>query len=196
MFWLALAAQLSGPVPLKPLLGPDDVPTRLVEPNVLQRVGIALTVTPNGKIQGCAVEKSSGNSKLDSYTCEVAARRAKFKPPTHIDGAAAYLIYRADINWWLGDGYPPSTQPGGDLYLTVTALPPKVASPAIVRLMLEVGADGSLSNCAAEDSKYDLALVKTGCEQLLLTYRPTPARAADGAAVASVQSATVVFQTN
>lgn len=196
MFWLALAAQLSGSILLKPLFGPEDVPMRLVEPNVLQTVGIALTTTPDGKVQGCAIEKSSGNAKLDAYTCRIASRRARFQAPTHADGSPAYLVYRTDIDWWIGDGYPPSKPKSADLYLTVAALPAKVQSPASVRLKLDVGADGHISNCAAEDSRYEPVLVRTGCEQLLRTYKPMPARTAEGTAVASVQSAIVLFQTN
>lgn len=196
MIALAILAQLSAPVPSKPLLTPADVPMEIMEENVLHTVGIAVTVKPDGRVQSCLVEKSSGNRKLDSYTCKLLTRRARFRRPTHIDGSPAYGLYRTGINWWAGNGYPPRRLPLADLYLTVSKLPPKLESPLSVRLKVAVDPTGRASHCLAEDSKEQPELVRLGCEQLLKSYQPSPVRSEAGVPVASVQSATVVIQTN
>jgi hypothetical protein len=71
MILLALAAQLGAPAPTKPLFTPDDVPVGLIRENVLHTVGVAVTIKPDGKVQDCQAERSSGNRKLDSHTCDL-----------------------------------------------------------------------------------------------------------------------------
>jgi hypothetical protein len=82
----------------------------------------------------------------------------------------------------------------GDLYIRVSGLPAKVESPTLVRLAIAVDASGFISSCAAEEPKYNATLTRLGCEQLLKTYKPTPAKTLEGVPVSSVQTATVVFE--
>ena len=195
IIWLAIAVQLSAPLPAKRTwLSAYDVPIGLLRENVLQTVGIAITVRPDGKIQDCLVEVSSGNPKLDAYTCKLARRRGKFRAGREVNGSPVYGVYRGSINWWVGDGYPPSRLQHPDLYLTVSDLPPKIKSPVAVRLMLAVDDTGRPSNCVAEDEEQPAALVRVGCEQLIKSYTAKPARTSDGAAVASTQTAIVAFE--
>lgn len=183
-----LAAQLAAAHPsnLTSLMTPDDVPVDLVTRNRLQTVGIALTAGPDGKVRRCSVEATSGNPKLDAYTCSL-ARRARFSP------SATYYVERTHIDWWVGDGYPPESR-FANLAVEVTALPPKLHSPLLVGLLFAVDQAGNMSGCRGWSAKDPVDLVPIACEQLAKTFRPQPARSEDGNPVASEQSATVLFE--
>lgn len=193
MLWLVLAAQLASTHSSKPklrsLVGPGDVPVALITPNKLETVGVAVTVGPDGKIRSCNVKASSGNSKLDSYTCNLLARRAKFAP------APTYLVERTHLDWWVGNGYPPKST-YADLYVTVAGLPAGLHSPVTVDLDFNVDQAGNISGCRASDEHQPAIVVPTACAQLTKRFKPRPVRADDGNLVSSRQDATVVFETN
>jgi TonB family protein len=188
MFLLFLATLLAArPSNLSGLFTADDVPIDLITQNKVQTVAIAVTVGPDGKVLGCSVEASSGNPKLDSYTCNTAARRAKFSPPP------TYLVRRTHVDWWVGDGYPPKSS-HADLALTVTTLPSNIQSPVFVDVMFAVDPSGNISRCRPEAENEPVVLVSIACEQLAKTFRPRPARSKDGNPVASEQNARVMFE--
>lgn len=196
MIWLVIAAQLSAPTWTNPrMIRPEDVPAHELNPNVVHSVKLGLTVTPEGKLQDCRVEVSSGNPQLDSYTCKLMMRRAKVRPARDWRGARAYGVYRTSIDWWVGDGYPHSRPQLPDLELTVAGLPAETKSPARVRLMLAVDETGRPSSCVAEGKKDHPLLVKSACDQLLKRYTAVPARTRNGVPVASIQSGIVIFKT-
>ena len=194
MITLFFLAQSIGPIPtnMVGLFRGEDTPATIMPANVLKSVKTALTITPEGKIQDCRAEVSSGIPKLDAHTCKLLSQRARFRPA----GTPTYAVYRTQIDWWVGDGYPPKTRTLPDLVLTVSALPPKTKSPAIVRVVFRVDESGQTSDCSAEDKKGNPTLVKLGCEQLIKSYAATPARTLAGVPVASVQNATVQFEAN
>jgi hypothetical protein len=196
MIWLLALAQSTAPTAtnMAGLFRAEDTPVAIMPGNVLKSVNTAVTVTPQGKIQDCKVEVSSGIQKLDAHTCALLIRRAKFRPAIDRDGTSIYGVYRTQIDWWVGDGYPPRGRTIPELSLTVNALPPKTKSPALLRLMFRVDASGHVSDCSLQDKKGDPALVKLGCEELIKSYTATPARNLAGALVASVQMATVQFE--
>src|SRR4051812_28790294 len=88
MLLLALAAQLSLPAPanahvhdVRELFSADDFPDYLQGHSSLRRmVYTRTTVRPDGSVQGCTAEASSGDAKLDAYTCAIILKRAKFTP--------------------------------------------------------------------------------------------------------------------
>jgi len=43
---------------------------------------VNLTIGVNGRVTGCSVVATSGNSALDSTTCSLAQRRFRFQPAT------------------------------------------------------------------------------------------------------------------
>ena len=200
---LAAASQLSAPVPknLDRWFRDDDVPMYLmVQENGVWLVPFRLNVAPDGTLKGCDVEISSGERRLDQLTCRLLMKRARFRPARSADGAAAYGVYRNYAKWAV------STSPAAppkvnypDLDLTVQALPSGVKSPAFVRVMFEVDANGRASSCTAEPApsldpiSNDPALVPTACEQLMASYKPIAAKDSAGAAIPSVQDALVRF---
>lgn len=190
MISLAIAAYLLAD-PLRPLLTSDDVPFHLVERNSRQTVFVALTIAPTGKVLHCFVEHSSGNRKLDDYTCSLLMRRAKYAPPKFIDGTNGYAVDRMPIRWWVGDGLPPAAE-YADLSLA-TSLPAKLRPTVLVRVNLDVTETGQISNCAPITTKDEPSLVQIACQRLKQTFTLRPALNADGVPVPSAQTAAVAF---
>src|SRR5206468_6786372 len=156
MYWLLLAAELTNfqgaKSPLRSVLDPGEVPVNLLTVNQLETVALALTVDPSGTVRGCSVEATSGDSRLDSYTCRTLSRRAKLAP------SQTYFVYRTHIDWWIGDKYPPKSI-YADLALTVAALPAGLRSPAFVRVQFTVDRSGKISGCTPEGEKIGRAHV-------------------------------------
>jgi hypothetical protein len=198
MLWMALAAQLSAPVPtnLGNWFSNDDFPGYLVEeqPGVWL-VGVRVRVGPDGAVQGCDVESTSGVERLDALTCKTVRQRAKFRPAVSANGSPAAGVYRTYVGWDVTRA-PATTSHVSNamLNLTVQNLPSGVPSPAAVRVMFAVDQQGDISSCSSEPTQaFELvnnvpALVSVACEQLAKTYKPTPAGP-------SVQDAIVRFST-
>lgn len=203
MLWVALAAQISAPVPtnLDEWFNYNDVPAFLEQQGTgLWWVGIRLTVRPDSAVQNCEVEKSSRIRDLDRLTCEIATRRARFVAAHQADGSRAFGVYRTSVKWLIADApFDTSKLSNPDLELTVQNLPPGVKSPSIARVMFAVDASGQMGPCVAEPTKtYEKAennpeLVSIACQQLEEAYRPVPAKDRSGSAVPSIQDATVKF---
>jgi hypothetical protein len=203
MLWIALAAQLSAPVPtnLPNWFVFDDFPAYLVnrDPGVWA-VGIRVTVGPGGAIRSCEVESSSGERGLDELSCKKVRDSASFRPAMSAAGASVPGVYRTYIAWDVTKA-PAATSrvTNADLNLSVANLPAGIQSPAAVRVMFAVDREGRMSSCKSEPTESfeqvasDPALVAVACDQLMKSYRPVPARNSAGEAVASVQDAIVRF---
>ena len=59
------------------------------------RTGLQLFVGPDGRVDACVVESSSGFRKLDAETCEILARRATFRIPT----GPGCRFYYVGVRW-------------------------------------------------------------------------------------------------
>jgi TonB family protein len=203
MLWIALAAQLSAPVPtnLPGWFAFDDFPAYLVnrDPGVWA-VGIRVIVGPDGAVQGCQVESSSGDSGLDQLSCRKVVQGASFRPAMSPAGTAAPGVYRTYIAWDVTKA-PSATSrvSNADLNLSVASLPPGIHSPAAVRVMFAVDAQGRMTSCESEPTQgfeqveKDPALVAVACDQLMKSYKPVPAKTSAGEPVPSVQDAIVRF---
>jgi hypothetical protein len=203
MFWIALAAHINMPfmdqASIWTLFSADDVPLDVVPDGESRRVNVRVVVKPDGAIQNCGAEFSSGIPKLDAYTCAIILRRARFHPAIGLDGLPAYGVIRTAVTWAVNDA--PSKWPT-DLDLTVTALPKGIKNPAFVSLMFAVDETGRPSSCAAEEPrppahrKLTDELIQVACDQLLNNYVAIPARDIAGKTVRSVQDANVRFSTD
>lgn len=203
MLWIALAAQLSAPVPtnLPKWFVFDDFPSYLVDrdPGVWA-VGIRVTVGADGSVQGCHVESSSGDKRLDELSCKKVAAGATFRPATSPTGAAVPGVYRTYIAWDVTRA-PAATSrvSNADLNLSVASLPAGVRSPAAVRVMFAVDEQGRMTSCESEPTQAfeqveaNPALVAVACDQLMKSYKPVPAQNSAGEAIGSVQDAIVRF---
>lgn len=190
MSLLLIAALLAAHPPnLRGIFTANDVPFDLLTPNKPQTVAIAVTVGPDGNVLACSIEETSGNQNLDSYTCNLAARRAKFPQST------TYLVRRTRVFWWVGDGYPPKSDPA-DLAFTIPTLPANLHSPTFVKLMFDVDERGNISGCKPETERESAVLASIACGQMAKAFRPRPAQTKEGNPVPSRQNATVKFQGN
>lgn len=199
MLWLlAAAAQLTAPAPIDERLWfvPSDLPVELLPANEAKFVRFSLTVGPDGKPQDCRVERTSGIPTLDAFTCKLAERRARFHAARGADGRPAYGVYRTSVRWLMASGYlQDAGQDAGDALLTVNRLPGGLSSPASVNVTFALDRAGNMSSCSAQPGSAHAALAQVACRELLKGYRPIPATSAQGAAVDSVQTATVTFVT-
>lgn len=204
MLLLALAAQLTAPVPtnLHDWFKASDVPIYLSAKSPhLWLVPIRVDVSPDGTIANCMVEASSGEQFLDKLTCNIVRKRAKFTAARWTDGSAAYGEYRTGVNWMVADepqAIPRIYYP--DLDLSVNSLP-SGSSTSLVRIMFSVDEQGHTSSCVAEpgggiERAENLpAVVPIACGELLKSYSPVPAKDSGGKPVRSVQDALVLFST-
>lgn len=207
MFWIALAAttQFSGPLPTDALavFSPDDMPPYVQLAGINRFIATRTTVQPNGTPQDCGVERSGGDPKLDSLTCAIILKRARFHPSRWIDGSPAYAVIRTPVSWIIGG--PPSNGEiqkayPADMDISVSRLPQGAKSPTLVRLMLAVDENGRAIGCDESPSipgfyreKMFPELVPIACRQVMSEYTAVPAKDPSGKPVHSVQNVSVGF---
>lgn len=88
---------------LQGLITPDDFPESALEAGVGGTTRVRLEINASGRVSGCSVTKSAGNSALDRATCSVLTRRARFTPAIGNDGNPTNDSYNATITWQVVD---------------------------------------------------------------------------------------------
>src|SRR4051812_40416060 len=63
---------------LRSLFSADDYPASAQSAGAEGTTRASLTIGPDGRVTGCNIIQSSGNGALDSATCNILRRRAKF----------------------------------------------------------------------------------------------------------------------
>jgi protein TonB len=71
---------------LRTLFSADDYPAAAQSAGAEGTAQAELTIGPDGRVVGCNLVRSSGNSALDSATCNILRRRAKFTPARDSNG--------------------------------------------------------------------------------------------------------------
>jgi hypothetical protein len=181
------------------------MPAYVQEAGITRFVATRTTVRPDGRPQDCTVDPTSGDAKLDAYTCAIILRRAKFEAAKWIDGSPAYGVIRAPVIWSVGGppsdseiekAYPP------DMTLSVNRLPAGAGKSVKLALMLAVDESGRVVSCdqrlpgfTAVRAKTFPELLPIACQQMKSQFIALPAKDAAGKAVRSVQTASVVFTT-
>jgi TonB family protein len=97
-------------------------------------VRVALTIDEQGRVSGCTVEESSRSPALDSATCMILRRRARFEPARDLAGRAVASATRTNILWKLAPVMP---------------IPVTEWSASI---LLEADAAGEVTSCRSERS--------------------------------------------
>jgi len=64
----------------------ENYPSRALRNEEEGRVGVRVTIGPDGKVSACSVTSSSGSSSLDEGACDGMRRYARFKPALDDDG--------------------------------------------------------------------------------------------------------------
>ncbi|RVU04704.1 energy transducer TonB [Novosphingobium umbonatum] len=78
---------------------PEDYPSRPLREGVQGTTGFKLTVGPDGRVTGCEITLSSGNSELDAATCKYASSRARFAPAKDGEGQPTTGVYSNRVKW-------------------------------------------------------------------------------------------------
>jgi periplasmic protein TonB len=71
---------------LRTLFSADDYPASAQSAGAEGTAQATLTIGPDGRVVGCNLSRSTGNSSLDSATCNILRRRAKFTPARDSNG--------------------------------------------------------------------------------------------------------------
>jgi protein TonB len=87
---------------LRTLFSADDYPPSAVSAGAEGTAQASITIGTDGRVQSCNIIRSSGNSALDSATCNIIRRRAKFVPAKDSNGnATTDTITTPPITWRL-----------------------------------------------------------------------------------------------
>jgi len=207
MLLFALASLMSLPQPtnarlpdVRAIFSADDFPAYLQREGVSRIVYVRATVRPDGTLVSCGAEVSSGDSKLDAYTCELIVKRARFGVAKWPDGTPVYGVLRVPISWVISDSPLPvdallnATTP--DMEISVNKLPK--GAHKIVSVELEVAADeiGNVVACEeqppfkGDPRKHFPELVAIACQRAA-TLRLSSPSDASGKPVRSIQSVAV-----
>jgi protein TonB len=78
-----------------------DYPAAASRARVGGEVEVRFTIQPTGRVTGCRVSRSSGDTALDDTTCRLIEDRFRFKPATNAAGSAIASSYGWRQSWWL-----------------------------------------------------------------------------------------------
>ena len=135
MLIIALAAQIAAaqPTNFETWFREGDLPLHQFPSDGDHAAAYRLTIRPDGKMQSCEIEVSSGLPAIDRLTCNLIRRRARVKPATGLDGAPSYGVIRSSTVWAVNPERH-YTRPV-DIEMTVTTLPEGEKSPAAIAVV-------------------------------------------------------------
>lgn len=81
----------------------DDYPSRDLREGNEGLVRFDLRIDARGRVQECAITRSSGHDGLDRATCRLAERRARFEPASDATGATVAGRYSGTVRWVIPD---------------------------------------------------------------------------------------------
>ena len=76
-----------------------DYPSASIRNEEQGTAGFRLTVDANGRVSGCTITSSTGHPRLDSETCRLITRRARFRPALDAAGNEISGTYTSSIRW-------------------------------------------------------------------------------------------------
>ena len=91
------AAKARGNLPS--LFSTDDYPQSALRNEESGTTAVRLTVGPDGRVSDCSVTASSGSTTLDSTTCSILRRRARFTPAKDQNGNPTTDTTTTRIRW-------------------------------------------------------------------------------------------------
>jgi len=62
-----------------------------------------LAISSQGRVTNCTITKSTGHAQLDTATCKLIAKRARFNPALNSNGDPVSGSYSSAVNWQLPD---------------------------------------------------------------------------------------------
>lgn len=97
--------------PLSQYLTGDDYPPAALRAEQQGLVAIRLTISAHGLPGECAVTRTSGAEILDSATCSIFLRRARFTPALDAEGQPTGGSFSTAMRWRLPEAAPPLPAP-------------------------------------------------------------------------------------
>ncbi|MCY7340151.1 MAG: energy transducer TonB [Sphingomonas bacterium] len=85
------------------LFSSDDYPPGALRNEEQGTTAVSLAISADGRVSGCNVTSSSGSTALDTTTCSILKRRARFTPARDTSGTATTGTSSARIKWVLPD---------------------------------------------------------------------------------------------
>lgn len=79
----------------------DDYPASAIRAEAQGTTTISMTIGADGRVTGCTVSRSSGNSSLDSTACSLATRRFRFTPAQDENGNNVAGRATRSVRWEL-----------------------------------------------------------------------------------------------
>ena len=147
------ASLLQGPTPVNytswPML--SGMPPDMFEGGGWERtIRPRLTVRQDGTVQGCEVEKGTGQKTLDRFVCAMFEQRARFRPAVWGDGSPSYGVFRFTFKMFRGDRRSRKSGPV-DLEVRIDR---KTYSgvPAFVRVAFAIDQNGRIGDCSSAAS--------------------------------------------
>ena len=209
MMWFAALALMSMPIEkrvtdVRSLFSVNDFPEYLVREGTFRIVYTRTTVGPDGSLQNCTVEATSGDAKLDEYTCALIVKRARFSAARWTDGSPAYGLIRVPVSW-IATGAPLSDEEVlkaflPSLELSVNQLPKGARSIAGVGLHIAADEKGRILACdqgppvLSPRKKRFSELIPVACKQVMETLTVPVPRDGAGKPVRSIQNLSVHFK--
>lgn len=153
------------------------------------------TVRPDGSVERCDVEQSSGNATVDSATCRIMLTKTAFEPARGPDGSALFGVVRQVVIWAPYGAL--HLDPRGSFKFEVARLPHGFRLPYAVQVAFAVDEQGHISSCLRQpvpgEIGWNTDVVRLACERLLDGRTVAPATNDAGVAVPSIQDASVLF---
>lgn len=156
----AVAIPSQPPEPSNPgaVLTPQDYPIEALRRNEHGIVTALLRVSIEGKVSACVVTESSGSATLDTTTCSLLKKRARFQPAKDAAGSPVDGEYRLAIAWGAGQRQPRTTI---DIPLLVSTVPPDYRSPVKARLIFD--STGHVTACEVTNTSGSVAADRAAC---------------------------------
>nr|WP_269748770.1 energy transducer TonB [Novosphingobium aquimarinum] len=205
------AAALVAAEPINPRVWatPTDYPSKALRENQGGAPRFRLTIAADGTPIKCEITDPTPYEELNTISCELLMRRARFKPAMDVAGKPTFAVYQQRLLWWVEGMKPIGRSQRSDAIVTVKRLPGEIPNPAWVRLAFAIDATGTPTNCqpllpespsragskAAETEQRVLdVLGSTACKYAQDTLELTAAIDSNGNPVPSVQTYTILFE--
>ena len=194
MLWIVFAVQLTTAQPVNAAQWFIEVPWEKLLAKRDHALNLArITVGPDGKVNDCRIEATSGIPQLDQQTCAAIIKRARFQPARLADGKPIHSVYRRDFLWAAEDRFQYDRPV--DIEIVLSRLPARVTPTMMFSIPFVVDPTGNKSSCEPP-KQMNKALASIACQQIVDDYPVVPAHDARGASVSSIQNARVRFVTN
>ncbi|MFM5930173.1 MAG: TonB family protein [Novosphingobium sp.] len=117
----------------------NDYPTRALREERQGTTRFRVTVGTDGRVSDCEILQSSGSNDLDSATCLLIWRRARFQPAQDAKGNPAIGYYSNAVRWVIPEDYRPKPLTGSLTVSFVVAPDGKTSNCKVVRGSGELG---------------------------------------------------------